>query len=553
MTADTVILNGRLMTFDAARPRAGALAIRRGTILALGEEADIRPLIGPATKVIDAEGGTVTPGLIDSHVHLFMGAAELSYLSLAGICGAAALAQAVRPYAAAHPEDRVLMAVQAAYALLGPDQTTTRQALDQVLPDRALALFSADHHTVWANTRALEMAGLLHGAPVEQGAEVVMAPDGTATGELREPGAYAPVLRLCRFGGRDLLGMTTGQDPEPPATEAERAIDRAVLRQGLAHCARHGLSGLHNMDGNLYTLELLADLEAAGELLCRTEVPLHFRTGQSLSRLEEAQEMRRRFASDRLWSRRIKMFMDGVIESSTALMLAPYPGLETCGDAVFDPEEFTRVCVAGDALGFQLSVHAIGDLAVRRTLDGFAAARAANGARDSRHRIEHIETIHPDDIPRLGDLGVVASLQPGHAPRGGIAPPQGLDHRLHPHQLATAFAWRDLRAAAPRTLFATDWPVIGVAPLETLRAAVAPVALSPAWPEQRQSLHESLKSYTCDNAWAEFNEGRKGQLIAGQMADITIFSQDLEAMDPARLAEASARMTLCGGEITHAA
>lgn len=553
MTPETIILNGRLMTFDPARPVATALAITGGNIAVVGDTAEIRALAGRATRVIDAGGATVLPGFIDSHVHLFAGSAELEYLDLHGVAGTDRLATLVRSYAEANPGDRVLLAVQASYDLFGEGKGTTRHDLDAILADRPFALFAPDHHTIWANTAALKATGQLHGGPVEMGAEIVMAADGTATGELREPGAYGAVLRLTRYGGRDLQGLVTGANPVPPATAAERAMDRAVIARGLRHCASHGITGLHNMDGNIYTLELLEELDAAGDLLCRTEVPFHFKSFDDIERFTEAEEMRRRFTGDRVWCRRVKMFMDGVVESSTALMLAPYPGLETRGDAVFEPDHFNAACMRADALGFQISTHAIGDLGIRRTLDGYAAARAANGERDSRHRIEHIEVIHPDDIPRFAQLGVVASIQPAHAPRGGYFPATGLEGRLHPHQIATAFAWRELRAVAPRTIFSTDWPVISVDVMHTVKAAVAPRPMPQEWPVQTQTLTETLKSYTCDNAWAEFNEGRKGQLIAGQMADVVVMSHDLESMDPERLDQARARITLSGGQVTYEA
>jgi predicted amidohydrolase YtcJ len=229
------------------------------------------------------------------------------------------------------------------------------------------------------------------------------------------------------------------------------------------------------MDGNLYQLELLSEMEDEGTLLCRTEVPFHYKSFDPLDRFEEAAEMRRRYAGDMVWCNRVKMFMDGVTESRTALMLRPYPGTDHIGDAVFEPEHFNAACIRADAMGLQIATHAIGDLAIRRTLDGYEAAREANGARDARHRVEHIEVLHPDDLPRFGTLGVVASMQPGHAPFGGIFPAGGMSALLHDDQLPLTFAWRDLRAHAPRLCFSTDWPVI------------SPIMSRPAWRVRRST------------------------------------------------------------------
>ncbi len=546
---DLVILNGNLLTFDAERPRAEALALTGGIIAAVGTTGEIRGLAGPGTRVFDAQGATVLPGFIDSHVHLFGGSVELDYLNLYGVEGIDALTEAVRAEAA-RSDDRVVFAVMAAYDILGPGRQTTRQDLDRVLPDRPFAMFAADHHTIWANTKALELGGILHGGETDAGSEIVMAPDGTATGELREPGAYKPVLRHTRHGGRDMEGLVTGADPVPAPGPADRARDKAAIARGLAHCASHGITGLHNMDGNFYTAELLTELEADGKLLCRTEVPFHLKSFDPLDRLEEAEEMRRRFAGDWVWTNRVKMFMDGVMESRTALMLRPYPGTNHVGDPVFGPDHFTEACLRIDAMGLQIATHAIGDLAIRRTLDGYEAARRANGVRDSRHRVEHIEVLHPDDLPRFAALGVVASIQPGHAPRGRIFPEHGLDEVLHPDQIPMAFAWQSIRETGARVCFSTDWPVIQVDVMDSVKAAAAPIDMPPPWTDQRQSLMDALRSYTFDNAWVEFAEDRKGRLREGFLADVAVMDHDLEAMAPEALDTARAALTVAGGRIT---
>jgi predicted amidohydrolase YtcJ len=550
MSPDLIIINGRLITFDHARPSASALAVKDGQIIAVGEGADIQDMAGPNTRILDAAGNTVLPGFIDSHVHLFGGSVELDYLDLYGIAGIDALAEKVQAWSKACPDDRILFAIQADYNIISTGHQTTRHDLDRVMPDRPFAMFAADHHTIWANTRALELAGILHGGEVDKGAEIVMAKDGTAAGELREPGAYAPVLKLTRYGGRDMIGLVTGRNPEPPASMGERALDADAIARGLKHCARHGITGLHNMDGNIYTLELLKSLEERGDLLCRTEVPFHYKSFDSLDRFAEAEAMRRDFTGDWVWCNRVKMFVDGVVESSTALMMEPYPGLETIGDAVFDNDHFRDACVRADALGFQISVHAIGDMAIRQTIDAYELARKVNGARDSRHRVEHIEVLHPDDLPRFAELGIVASIQPGHAPFGVYFGSDTINRMLHGHQIPTAFAWRDIRNSGARVVFSTDWPVIPVDVMPNVKSAVAPKKLSPPWRDQAQTLHETLESYTAGNAWVEFNETRKGQLKAGMMADIAVMSHDLEAMDPGDLDKARAQFTICDGRIT---
>ncbi|MEM9845490.1 MAG: amidohydrolase, partial [Pseudomonadota bacterium] len=493
MSPDLIILNGKLITFDPARPRAEALAITAGRIEAVGQNDEISELASPDTRRFDAQGATVLAGFIDSHVHLFCGSVEMGYLDVHGVQGEAALTHRARTWAAEHPDETICFAVQADYTMLGGHGMTDRHALDRVLPDRPFAMFAADHHTIWANTRALEMAGILKGGPVDAGAMIVMGKDGTATGELREPSAYAHVLKLTRHAGRDLEGLTMGADPIPPATGAERVQDKSAIARGMKHCAKQGITGLHNMDGNVYQLELLTEMEADGTLLCRTEVPFHYKSFDTLDRFEEAEEMRARYKGDYVWCNRVKMFMDGVIDSQTALMIDPYPGTDHIGDAVFEPEHFNAACIRADAMGLQIATHAIGDLAIRRTLDGYEAARHANGARDSRHRIEHLEVMHPDDLPRLKDLGVVASVQPGHAPYGHYFTSKPEPGILHDYQIERAFAWRDIRATGAPMAFSTDWPVMPVEVMDNIRSAIAPKT-DLGWCDHTQSLMETLES-----------------------------------------------------------
>ncbi|WP_338548142.1 amidohydrolase [Roseovarius phycicola] len=555
MEPDIIIHNGRLMTFDDTQPEAEALAIKDGLITEVGHAAAMLARAGAETKVIDAKGGTVLPGFIDSHVHLFGGSVELDCLSLYGVTGIEEMKARILPYADATPAGEMVFCVMADYNILGTGHTLTRQDLDQILSDRPLAMFAPDHHTIWANTAALEAAGLLQGGEVDAGSEIVMGDDGLASGELLEPGAYSPVLALTRHGGREMLGLTTGKDPRPPATPDQRKMDRDVIARGLEHCTAQGITTLHLMDGNTYQCELLNELEREGRLPIRCHVPFHMKGTDPVERLSsEAPAMRARFQSDMVRCSHVKMFIDGVIESGTALMLQPYPGEmgagNNMGDEVFTQEHFVACCVEADRLGFQIAVHAIGDAGVRRTLDAYQAAREANGDRDSRHRVEHLEVVHPDDLPRFSEMGVVASIQPGHAPRGHIFPPSAVGQYLHPHQIAGAYPVQTVRETGARVVFSTDWPVIPIDVMPNIKAAIAPLDLGEGWSDETQSLTDTLASYTRDNAWVEFNEERKGMLKAGMMADVAVMSHDLTKLAPADITQAQAVATVCDGVVT---
>jgi hypothetical protein len=547
---DLVITNARALTMDPARPAAEAVAVRQGRIAAVGARRDVEALAGAGTRVIDARGCTLLPGFVESHLHLVLGGAELGHLQVGGIEGIGALTAAVRDFAARHPERPLLMAQGGHYGMVG--HAMTRHDLDRVLPDRPLAVAAADHHTVWANTAALRAAGILQGLATPRGHEVVMGPDGLATGELREFAAFAPVIAL---GGeaRLNLAIATGGEPDPWPDAAARAIDRAKVRAGLSHCAAQGITAMVNMDGNLYTLRLLREIEAEGGLLARVRVPFHFKPHMDLAELERAEAMRAEFADDWLCSGFVKMFMDGVVDSRTAYMLQDYPGHPGHrAEPLFAPSRFADICTEIDRRGMQIAVHAIGDGAVRATLDGFAAAQAANGRRDSRHRIEHIELIDRADIPRLAALGVTASLQPSH-------PPGAMDFPLQPTldvigrgRWGDAYLHRTLAEAGAHIAYASDWPVADVSVLRALQAALTR-APYPGGADERLDLAAALRAYTAGGAWAAHWDALTGRLAEGLAADMVLLGADIGSLPADAIGQAGIALTVAGGRITHEA
>ena len=551
---DLIIVNGCVLTMDPAKPRAEAVAITGNSIQAVGSRADVMALKAPHTRILDARGGTVLPGLIESHMHLFPGAVELDELSLMGVQGFEALHDRVSAYAAANPHDALLVGQAADYTILGNGETVTRQHLDRIEPNRPFLMFAPDHHTAWANTIALERAGILKGADLGVGNEIVMGADGLAAGELREGEAIEPVHQLTSKGLRYRLGLTTGGDPVPPATTAERTADKAILQRGLAHLARHGITSFHNMDGNPYQLSLLSELEAEGKLTARGKIPFHFKNFMDLDELEVASAMASGYTSEKLRSGFVKVFVDGVIDSSTAMLLADYadqPG-RNCAP-LFTPGQFRDLAVEADRRDLQIAVHAIGDGAVRLVLDGYEAAAKANGAHDLRHRIEHIELVHPDDVPRFKALGIVASMQPPHAPGMAGLPMEPTVSRIGQARWPQAFAWRTLREAGARMTFGTDWPVSPVDPMLAIECAITRGIWAAGMPEQRQTLAETLRSYTHDSAWVEHMEHRKGLLRDAMLADVTVLSGDIETVEPEDIHTLKATATVCDGLVVYEA
>jgi predicted amidohydrolase YtcJ len=545
--AELIITNARVLTMDPAQPKAEAVAIAEGRILAVGKRDVVEPLAGPGCKVIDAGGRSLLPGFVESHLHLVLGGNELTQLQLGGVEGFDALAAAFRAYAAANPGLPLLMAQGAAYEILG--NPVTRQDLDRVLGDRPIAMMSPDHHTVWANTAALRAAGILHGAAMPHGHEVVMAADGTATGELREFEAFGPILALGSAAHLQ-LGIATGGEPEPWPSAEQREKDKAKIAAGLAHCAAHGITSMVNMDGNRYTCVLLQEMADEGRLTARVKVPFHFKPHMKLSELDRASAMAAEFAGDWVTSGFVKMFMDGVVDSRTAYMLNDYPGTKARGEPLFTPDQFNDICTEIDRRGLQIAVHAIGDGAVRQTIDGYEAAAQRNGARDARHRIEHIELIDRADVPRLGALGITASLQPTHPPGAMDFPISTMELVYHRDRWRDAYLWKTLADHGAPLAFASDWPVTDVSVMRGIEAALTRVPYD-GCQDERVALPEVLRAYTAGGAWAAHLEGLTGTLREGLAADLVLIDGDIETIPPQKMGQTGITLTIVGGRTTH--
>lgn len=550
MQVEMIVTGAKVLTMDAGQPRAEAVAVAGGRIVAVGSDAEVMALAGPDTRVIEAQGRSLLPGFVESHLHLVLGGAELGHLYIGGQHGLAAMRAAFLRYAEKYPDRPLLMAQGADYAML--DHQVTRHDLDAIIADRPIAMTAHDHHTVWANTAALEAAGILHGLATPHGHEVVMGADGLATGELREFEAFAPVIAL---GGeaRLNLGIATGGEPDPWPGAAERAIDKDKIEAGLRHCASHGITSMVNMDGNLYTLTLLAEMRAEGRLTARVKVPFHMKPHMDVAELARAEEMTRAHDDEWLSCRFVKMFMDGVVDTRTAYMLNDYP--DTPGhrsEPLFAPDRFAALATEIDRRGWQMAVHCIGDGAVRTVIDGYEAAARANGPRDSRHRIEHIELIDRADVPRLGALGIVASLQPPHPPGAMDFPLAPTLDRLGRARWKDAYLWRDLAMAGAPIAYASDWPVTDVSVMRGLQAALTRAPYAEDCTDQRLGLMESLHAYTAGGAWAAHMDSFTGRIAAGMAADLVLIDGDVETLAPDAFGATPIALTVCGGRVTHA-
>lgn len=531
--AEFIITHARAFTANPQQPWAESVAVAGNRIIFVGSSEDALALRGPDTRLIDGNGGTLLPGLIDSHFHLGWGTSNYEDALLENVHDLETLQQALHRYKAQYPQKFWIKGQRLTYDLFGDGRTLTRHHLDAIESDRPIALMSTDYHTLWANTRAMELAGILHGAPTPHGSEVVMSEDGTASGQLNERDAFRYVL-----------------DAMPPMRNEEK--DR-MLSLALAEAAAWGITSVHNMDGDAEQLARYSAVAARGGLSLRVFMAYSVRPDTPFANLAgEAAVLSQQYSEGMVRCRSVKFFMDGVIDSFTGYMLEPYAlRPTTCGDLLWPAEQFDRFAIESDRLGLQIVVHAIGDAAVRRTLDGFAAVRQANGPRDSRHRIEHIELLHPSDLPRFTQLGAVASMQPLHASRPELDYFMFWTECVGRHRWRDAFPWRDLHDTGTPLTFGSDWPIVAMDPYLGLDAAVNRQPWAEGLRSQALPLAEALAAYTRVPAWVEFQEQTKGQLRPGLLADMVLLDADLFAIPSAEISNVRPLLTVCDGRVVY--
>jgi hypothetical protein len=545
--ADLLLTNGRIYTSNPVHPWVKAVAIRGDKIMATGSEEEVAKFTATRTQVIDLGGRMAMPGIIDSHSHFLDGSLSLDQLHLDDAYTVAEIQQRVRAYATAHPAERDpwLLGRGWLYDAFKPSGLPSKHILDEIVPDRPVALECYDGHSVWVNSPALALAGITRDTPDPKQGEVVI---GTIVRDAssREP---TGVLK------EEAVSLVRRVIPEPSHDEKLRA-----LRGGLKEANSHGVTSVVNASGSLAEMELYDELRQRGELTVRMYTSLMLEPELAEKTLQTYEEARRRFHDAWVRAGVIKAFMDGVVESHTAAMLEPYaddPGLT--GSLNYTPEQFRDLVVELDRRHFQIMTHAIGDRGVRAALDAYQAAEKAHPALrdDRRFRIEHIETVSPADIPRFGRLRVIAGMQPYHC----YPEPNLLNvwaRNAGPARLPYAFAWHDLAAAGTRLAFGSDWPVVSLDPFIGLQNAVTrqdALGQPPGgWVgKQKVTLEQALAAYTRDAAYAEFAESHTGALEPGKLADVIVLSQDLFRINPLQISKTRVQLTIVGGKIAYRA
>jgi predicted amidohydrolase YtcJ len=534
--ADLLITNARVYTVNSKQPWAQAVAIRDGKIVAVGTGDEIQAFRGSSTKSLDAKGHLVLPGFTDCHMHFIDGSLGLLRVDLNGAGSVAEIQKRVKAYADAHPKEPWILGMGWTYPTFAPSGLPDKKVLDEVVPDRPVHLIAFDGHSSWANSKALELARITRNTPDPPNGKIVRDDKGDATGALKESAG-------------DLVARVA---PQP--TREERLT---ALRKGMHEANRVGLTRVHSAGQDFEYLDLYNELRQNGEMTLRFYVAYFLDppelTAASLEKIEQA---RRTYHDDWISGGVVKTMLDGVVEAHTAAMLTPYSDDPSqTGKLFWDPEKYTQAVSELDRRGLQVFTHAIGTRAVRLALDAYHNAATSNHTSDARHRVEHIETITPQDIPRFGKENVIASMQPLHAyPDDDTL--KIWARNAGPERASRGWPWQSIEKNGGVLAFGSDWPVVTLNPWSGVQNAVTrqTVEGNPpgGWlPQERVSLEDAIKAYTLDAAFAGRREKTEGSLEPGKLADLIVLSQDLFKIDPSQIVKTEVLLTVVGGKVVY--
>ncbi|HUP25582.1 MAG TPA: amidohydrolase [Thermoanaerobaculia bacterium] len=549
--ADLVLRGGAVYTLDPAREWAEAVAVDDGRIVFVGGDEEVEAFVGSATRVIELEGGMVLPGFHDVHVHPASGGLEALRCDLNGSASLDELRERVRAFAAANP-DREWITGGGFDLPLFQGGAPRRELLDELVPDRPAYLSSSDGHSAWVNTRALEIAG------------VTAATADPPAGRIERDRATGEPSGTLREGAMSLVAQHL-----PPTSDEEWV---AGLERGLEMANRFGITSLIEASADEEIARAYQTLSDRGALAARVVLSLSFaaafgENGDTAAAVAELAAQRDRFGGPRLRADAVKLFADGVIEAGTAALLQPYVPLPAeagvagrpasaphRGLPEYSPEDLSRHVTALDAAGFQVHIHAIGDAGIRASLDALEAAARANGARDRRPHLAHVQLVDPADIPRFGAAGVTANIQPLWAWADPFIT-ELTEPRLGPDRSRWLYPFQSLRDAGARLAAGSDWSVSSMNPLEAIQVAVTRRGLDsssrsgdePWLPQERLDLATALAAYTREAAWLMRHEQQAGTLEVGKPADLVVLDRNLFELPPTDIAKAKVMLTLIDG------
>jgi predicted amidohydrolase YtcJ len=534
--AETIVWHARVYTANTKRPWAEAVAIRGTMILAVGSNKEIETYRGVSTKMIHAEGHFILPGLEDCHIHFMDGSLGLNQVDLNGASTVAEIQNRVKQYGASHVNEPWITGMGWTYPTFGPSAMPDKKILDEVMPDRPVYLVAFDGHSSWANSKALAMAGITTETHDPPNGKIVRDASGEATGALKESAG-------------DLVANLM-----PKPTREERL---AALRAGIHEANKFGLTRVNSAGQDFEYLDLYDELRHRGELSLRFYVAYFLNPPELRPEdLDNIEQARKTYHDDWISGGAVKTMLDGVVETHTAAMLTPYSDDPSqTGKLFWEPEKYKTAVTELDRRRLQIFTHAIGEKAVRTALDAYEEAARTNHTHDSRPRIEHIETIAESDIPRFGQLGVIASVQPLHLYPGADTL-EVWARNAGPERARRAWPFHIIESRGGRLAFGSDWPVVTLNPWKGMQTGITRKTSEGTpeggfVPKEAVNLEDAIKAYTLGAALAGRRERQEGSLEVGKLADLIIVNQDLFKIEPNEIGKTEVLLTMVGGKVVY--
>lgn len=531
--ADTVFRNGRIYTVDASRSWAEAVAISDGRISYVGSNDGANRHTGPNTTVVDLGGHLMLPAFQDVHIHPISGGLEALACDLNGLFSLAEYRSRIAEYAAANPDLPWILGGGWSTAVFGPGAKASRTILDELVADRPVFLESLDGHSGWANSKALEIAGITKDTPDP--------PDGIID---RDPGTGEPVGSL----QEDAMDLVEEHIP-PPSLESRLAALRYA--QDMLH--GFGITSITAASVTPERLEAYEALDARGELRLRVVTSLKWDNDRGVEQIDDFGAQRTKYTKGNVRASTVKIFQDGVLENFTAAMLEPYDiPSRSRGIPMVDSELLKRAVTELDARDFQVHFHAIGDAAIRQSLDAVEEALTENGRRGNRHHIAHAQVIHPDDVPRFAELEVIANFQPLWAYADSYILELNLPF-IGEERTNWMYPIRSVQEAGGIVAFGSDWSVSSANPFMGMATAITRLSqfgetAVEFTPWERIDMASAIAAYTINAAFVNKQEDDTGSIETGKLADLIVLDRNLFEIDPAAISETKVLLTLFGGE-----
>ena len=537
--ADLIVYNGIIYTMLSPMDTVSAMAIGEGHILETGIFSSLLKYKTPHTRLIDLQGRTVLPGFTDAHIHPLSGGLALLECDLTDLQSADQILDSLKNYADHHPNQAWIRG-ESMWLSAFKHGNPLKETLDAIIDDRPAYISSSDGHNAWVNSKALSLAGINRETPDPMHGRIERDPiTREPTGTLRE-------------SAQDLVSHLI------PKYSSEDRLD--ALEKGLMLANQQGITSLIEASASSEYIDSYFELEKLGRLTAPTNISIYGDISQGGKMVQEVIWLRKKYQSQTsaIKLNQVKLFMDGVVEGKTAAMLANYTDDHHKGIANTSPDTAMAIISALDKAGFQIHVHAIGDGAIRMTLDAFEQAQALNGIKDSRHHIAHLHVIHPDDYSRFKTLNVLANFQALWATLEDSYMTELNFPYLGKDRITWQYPIGTLHRAGATLVFGSDWNVSTQNPFAAIQVAVTrrgpDSVVRPAWtPHHLIDRYEVIKGYTINGAFVTFREKEIGSISAGKWADFIVLDQNVMRCDPFLIHKTKVLQTYFKGKIIYSA